>query len=184
MYLPDRATSSESALWECSSAARRLRRTTCATANLCVSTRGGRTSCRRTISAYLPTRGPPVLYAPNTIPQAPARQKAPNAWTTSKCQIRIRSMPRTAGQALSSKLMASLVRSYNLVIRGDSWFAICCTRSIVPPFWRGVVMPVARNIWQQVVAGRRQGRRCPPVTHENCVSPLSQGCKKPSRRLG
>ena len=39
-------------------------------------------------------------------------------------QIRIRSMPGTAGQALSSKLIASLARSYSLVVRGDSWFAI------------------------------------------------------------
>jgi hypothetical protein len=54
-------------------------------------------------------------------------------------------MPGTAGQALSSRLMASLVRSYSLVVRGDSWFAICCTRSIVPPFCKYVVMPVARN---------------------------------------
>ena len=39
-------------------------------------------------------------------------------------------MPGTAGQALSSRLIASngstLVRSYSLVVRGDSWCAICC----------------------------------------------------------
>jgi hypothetical protein len=30
-----------------------------------------------------------------------------------------------AGQALSSRLMAFLVRSYSLVVRGDSWAVIC-----------------------------------------------------------
>jgi hypothetical protein len=32
-------------------------------------------------------------------------------------------------RSISSRLMASLVRSYSLVVRGDSWFAICCTCS-------------------------------------------------------
>jgi hypothetical protein len=34
-------------------------------------------------------------------------------------------MPGTAGQALSSGLIASWVRSASLVVRGNSWSAIC-----------------------------------------------------------
>jgi len=48
---------------------------------------------------------------------------------------------RNGGAALSSRLIASLVRSCSLVVRGDSskalargWFANCCACSIVPPF--------------------------------------------------
>jgi hypothetical protein len=51
--------------------------------------------------------------------------ESPNPWTNAQDQTRIRSMPGTAGQALSSKLIASLVRSHSLVVRGDSWLPIC-----------------------------------------------------------
>lgn len=40
---------------------------------------------------------------------------SPNTWTNAKYQMRIRS--------ISSRLIASLVRSYSLVVRGDSWTA-------------------------------------------------------------
>jgi hypothetical protein len=34
------------------------------------------------------------------------------------------------------------------VVRADSWPAICCAISSLPPFWRYVGMPVARKLWQ------------------------------------
>jgi hypothetical protein len=34
-------------------------------------------------------------------------------------------------------------------VRGDSWLAICWICSIVPPFRRKVVIPVARKVWQR-----------------------------------
>jgi hypothetical protein len=38
-------------------------------------------------------------------------------------------------------------------VRGDSCAAIACAFSIVPPFSRYAVIPVARNVWQQVEEG-------------------------------
>ena len=41
-----------------------------------------------------------------------------------------------------------------MVVRRDSWAAIAWAFSIVPPFSRYAVMPVARNVWQQVPTDR------------------------------
>ena len=35
-------------------------------------------------------------------------------------------------------------------MRADSWPAICCATSSLPPFCRYVVMPVARKLWQLI----------------------------------
>jgi hypothetical protein len=45
------------------------------------------------------------------------------------------------------------VRLYRFVVRGDSCAAIDCDFSIVPPFSKYAVMPVALNEWQQIRAG-------------------------------
>jgi hypothetical protein len=59
----------------------------------------------------------------------------------------------------SSSVISSLVRSYSFVVRGDSCAAMVWAFSMVPPFSRQAVMPVARNVWQHVEEGGRRPRR-------------------------
>ncbi len=37
----------------------------------------------------------------------------------------------------------------HLVVSGDSWPAMACAFSMVPPFSTQAVIPVARKVWQQ-----------------------------------
>src|SRR5712692_8030537 len=37
------------------------------------------------------------------------------------------------------------------MVQADSWPAICCATSSLPPFCRYVVMPVARKLWQLIL---------------------------------
>ena len=50
-------------------------------------------------------------------------------------------------RSISSSVTVSAVRSYSFVVLGDAWPAICWACS-------SAVMPVARNVWQQVDVGR------------------------------
>ena len=57
-------------------------------------------------------------------------------------------------RGFSSRVIVSAPsRSQSFVVFGDACPAICWACSSVPPFARYAVIPVARNVWQQVEGG-------------------------------
>src|ERR1700730_6011053 len=78
--------------------------------------------------------------------------RASNQRASSSCQV-VRDGFQIAILSTSSSVISSPVRSYSFVVRGDSCAAMSCAFSIVPPFSRYAVIPVARNVWQHVDEG-------------------------------
>ena len=68
----------------------------------------------------------------------------------------------TIGYSISSKVIASLVRSYSLVVRGDSNVALTVTHGVglcAMSDYIPVRTPVNHRFWVQILRGEERGER-------------------------
>ena len=69
-----------------------------------------------------------------------------------------------------------------MVVRGDSWLAMCCAASSVPLFFRYAVMPVARKVWFPILVLMPVQRVRRPRVGSNWQSKIV--CKWAAKRRG